>query len=940
MNTKKQIINRVIASLALLLLVNMSAIGQTTDLNKAIPRDPSIRKGVLSNGMTYYIKHNEEPKQRASFYIIQNVGALLENDDQNGLAHFLEHMAFNGTQHFPGKGVIKGLEQYGVKFGQNLNAYTSYNETVYNISDVPTNNEKAMDMGLMVLKDWSHYLTLDGDEIDSERGVISEEWRTRRNSEYRMRLKYMPVILKDSKWAVRDVIGSLDIINNFEHQTIKDFYHNWYRTDLQCIAIVGDFDVDKMEKKVIEQLSTIPAIENPKPRPTFTVPDHKEINFVLATDKEATKTSVSYYSLKPSSKYNTQAYIRELYLNKLWNSMMSSRFSDLFQSQVNAATGGSAGYYNYVRGYDFARVSADAKNNHDAEAFKIVYTELERVKRFGFLQSELDRAITTYSSAIERSYKSRNNTSNDSYAKLIKDDFLKEKIVASPEFNHKLGVEIMQSITLSDINALAKKWFNNENVTIVIKGPENVEHATKEDILNTISQVEKSTLKPYVDNSANLVLLNKDEVKGGKIVKTKDLKKFDATEWTLSNGAKVIFRHADFNKNYVSLYSWSPGGTSLYDNDKILQASNCSRFTSKYGFGDLSNSQLRKVMAGKKVGVSAYISSLKEGFSGSSTSKDFESMLQVLYLKFEKPRFDKAAFDIEIARERENIKASLNNPQKILRDSLRMIFLDHNPRIILKDEHYADKINFDEMNEIYKDRFSDASDFTFIIVGDISKEEAKPLVEKYIGALTDIKRKENWVDRKVRGPKGVTERKLYISQTTPKGTVIVRYSKYMKATPKNRIYMGVIKSVLDLRFTTEIREKEGGTYGVSVSSSAKKLPKEELSLSLQFDSKPEKAEYLKKRVYEVIDDFIQNGPTQNELDKIKANLLKNREQSKHSNNYWMGILKTYMQENEDMSLSKNYEDIVNNLTQKDIIKMSHKFFKNADKVDVEVLPKK
>ena len=925
---------------AIIVFQTSTMFGQDSNISIIVPRDPEIKTGVLPNGMTYYIRHNEEPKDRASFYMIQNVGALLENDDQNGLAHFLEHMAFNGTKHYPGKGVIEGLEEFGVKFGQNINAYTAFSETVYNMSDVPTSNPEAMDMCLMVLNDWSNYLLLQEDEIDAERGVISEEWRTRRNSSFRMRAKYFPVLFQGSQWGVRDVIGDLEIINNFEPQTIKDFYHDWYRTDLQAVAIIGDFDVAEMEKKVVELLSKIPAVENPKKRPDFTIPEHDDLRFVLATDKEARQSSVNMMILKKKSDTYNLSTIKDNYAYNLYSMMLSARVSEILQKEETACVSANSGIYSdFVRGYGVYVVSATAKQNRETEAFKLIYTEVERVKRHGFLQSELDRAKANYEAYLETVYKSKDKVSNDAYAEKIKNDYLSGKIATSEDFDYQFGNKVLKEITLENMNQLLPEWFTKKNRTVYIQGPtEGVEHTNEEEIVKVISEVESSNIEPYVDSSVGLTLMDAEKLTGGKIVSTEQIEKFEATEWKLSNGAKVIYRHADFDKDDISISAWSKGGTSIYDNTELVSAKNTINFIANYGVADYDITTLRKVMAGKNASINPYINNLEEGFSGSASIKDFETLLQLLYLKFEQPRFDKEAFDVAFAKNKAQIMASIGNPQKDMSDSIRKIIFNYNPRFIIQDENYLEKINFDEINEVYKDRFSDVSDFTFLVVGNMPKEEVQPLIEKYIGALTDKDRKESWIDRKVRGPKGVTEKKLYFPLETPKGTVIVKYANDLEYNAYNRLTLEVIKEVLNFRFMTEIREKEGGTYGVGIYTSNKQYPNNELSLIFQFDSKAEKAEYLKTKCYEVIDGFQKDGATQVELDKIKMNILKNREQSKMHNNYWLGTIKNYYVSGENMDDPNNFENIIENLTIKDISKASQKFFKGADKIDIVVLP--
>ena len=934
--------------LALIMLILMPSAAifaqqqQQNILEQPVPRDEKVITGVLPNGMTYYIVHNEEPKDRASFYMIQNVGALLENDKQDGLAHFLEHMAFNGTEHFPGKGIIDGLEKYGVKFGQNINAYTAYNETVYNISEVPSDKPEAMDMCLMVLNDWSNYLLLTDEELDSERGVISEEWRTRRNASFRMRSISNPVMTKGSMYEVRDVIGKLDIINGFKPSAIKEFYHDWYRTDLQAIAIVGDFNAAEMQKKVIDLFSKIPAVENPKKRPFFEIPEHDDLRFVVASDKEAVQSSVNMMMIKRNDSPNNIGSLKLDIENALFNQMLQSRVSEKLKKEETACLGGGGGIYeNFKRGYDLFYVQAASKPNEEADAFKVIFTEVERIKQHGFLLSELDRAKLDLDSYFETTYNSRDKISNDAIASDIKNDYLNGEVITSPEFDYQLGKGLLQMITVEDMNNLVEQWLGTiKNATVYVNGPsEGVTHTNREEISKVISDLEKSKLELYVDASAGLKLIDSETVIGAKVVSEKNIEKFDAQEWKLPNGATVIFKHADYNKDNISISAWSKGGTSIYDNDKIISATNTVGFVKGYGVSDYDATTLGKLMAGKNASVSPYISGLEEGFNGSASIKDFEVMMQLLYLKFEKPRFDENAYNLTLVKTKASIEAAKNNPMKIRGDSITATISNYNERVKIQNEDYVKAINFEEMNEIYKDRFSNASDFTFLIVGNMTAEEVKPMVEKYIGALSDNGRSEKWIDRKVRGPKGETHKRWFFPLETPKGTVLVKYDKKLKYSPKNDLELEFVKSVLDFRFTTEIRENEGGTYGVGVYAISKKDPVNKYSIIYQFDSDAEKTDHLLNRCNEVIADFVKNGPTEEELNKVKQNVLKNRVQSKEHNSYWSNVIKAYFVEGIDNNDAKNYEDIVNNMTAKHVKKMASKIFEKSDLVEMVVLPK-
>jgi len=915
-------------------LLPITSSAQKFDLNGPAPRDTNTITGVLPNGLTYYIRHNKEPKERASFYMIQNVGALLEKDNQNGLAHFLEHMAFNGTKHFPGKGIINTLEKHGVSFGRNVNAYTAQEETVYNISDVPTKNESLLDTCLLVLNDWSNYLLLTENEIDSERGVISEEWRTRRTAGFRLKKKKDEALYKGSMWAKRDVIGDLDIIKNFKPETIKEFYHDWYRTDLQAIAVVGDFDVVKMENKIKDLFSKIPAVKNPKPRPKFTLAANKDLIFKVATDKEAQQSTVTLYiKHKDESDNNLQSYI-DSYIVSFYNSMLSSRISELLQKGIPSFLSGSSGYGGLVRGYNCYSVSATAKPNMEAEALEAVYTEAERVRRHGFLQSEFDRVKINLKSSLESFIKKIDKISNDSYCKSFKDCYMNEEVCSSSEFSYEFGLYALETITLEDVNAMAEKWIKKENRVLIVSGPnENVKHLTKDEAESVLAKVENKEITPYTDNSSGNSLISK-EIKPGKVIDVKELKEFDAVEWTLSNGAKVAFRHADFNKDNVALSARSKGGTSLYEVDDLVSAESAARFIGAYGVGDFSAIELGKVLTGKKASVSPYIGDLTEGFSGGSTPKDFETMLQLLHLYFEQPRFDREAHEALMSRNYAAIKNMDTNTQKAMQDSVTRIFSHYNPRVNLMNEDYLNNVDFKKVEDIYRSRFSDASDFKFVIVGNISAEEAKPLVEKYIGSLTDIDRKETWVDRSIELPKRNVYKSLKFPMVTPKGTVIIKYSKKAKYNSYNRICQTILSKVLDLKYTENIREKEGGTYGVSVSPSVSHRPKSQLGLSISFSCDPEKTDHLKSLVYKEIEELIKNGPTDEEFSKIIVNLKKVHEQGKDSNSYWFSVLTNYYYNGENSLDPDNFENIINKLTPEDIRKAAKRFFNKSKIIDV------
>ena len=934
----KQKLTLLLFSCLLLVQVAFAQSGFETPL----PKDPNTVIGKLPNGITYYLRHNQEPKDRASFYIIRNAGALLENDEQDGLAHFLEHMAFNGTKNFPGKGIISTLEKYGVAFGRNINAYTSHNETVYNISAVPTTNEKLLDTCLLILHDWSYYLTLDEKEIDEERGVISEEWRTRRNSSFRLQAQSMPVLFKDSKYAVRDVIGSLDVIKNFKPQTIRDFYHNWYRTDLEAIAVVGDFDVAQMEQKIKDMFSSIPAIENPQERPFYAIPEHDEMYFAVTTDKEAQRSTVSITTILPektAAEKNTHAYLKEGLVSSFYNSMIASRINELLQKGEPPFINAGIGLGGLVRGYNSYSITAIANPNQEDIALEAVLTENEKIKRFGFTESELERVKTNMLVGLESAYKEKDKTNNESYIREMQSNFLENEPIVDFEYYYEFAKQVIPTITLDEVSAKAREWNTPKNRVMIISGPsEDAKHLTQEEAMAIIEKVEKADLKAYEDNVQAASLIS-EELPGSKIVKTKKLPQFDAEEWTLANGAKVVFRKADYDKDAVALASYSKGGTSLYDIDMLPSASNVGSLTGAYGLGDFDAVTLRKMLTGKMASCGVSVSSMSESVSGSSTPKDFETMLQLLYLRFEKPRFDAEAHEAIMSRNRAAIANQQKNPQKIMQDSISLIMSNYNPRTLLFNEEYLNNISLEKIEQVYRDRIKDASDFTFFIVGNIDADTVKPLVEKYIGSLKSENRKENWRDNNVRGPKGRTEKVIDIALETPKSTVVTKFSKDMKYSVYNNLCNNVLEGVLELRYTENIREKEGGTYGVSVNAGAVRQPYQNYSMTMVFDCDPERAAHLKSLVYAETEKMMQEGPTAEEIHKVISNLKKNYEQSKLHNSYWLNSI--YSEYVSGIKFDPaGYEKMMDKISPKDIQKFAQSLFKSADVIDIVFQPKK
>lgn len=913
-----------------------------TDLKAPVPMDPAVRTGRLENGMTYFVRYNKEPEKRASFYFIQNVGALLENDNQNGLAHFLEHMALNGTEHFPGKAIISSLEKHGVAFGNNINASTGHDETVYNLSDVPVDSPGLMDTCLMIMYDWSDYVSLTDKEIDAERGVITEEWRTRRDAGFRLMKKYLPVMLKDSKYAERDVIGDLKVISGFNYDTLRSFYNEWYRPDLQAVAIVGDFNPDEMEKKVKDLFSKLKAVKNSRPRPVFEVPYHKETLFVLATDKEASQSTVAVYIKRkgtdPSEK--NLGYIREQIIIRLMNSMIGTRISELLQKGTPPFVTGGVSYSELVRGLDALAIVATANPNKEDAALKSIYTEAERARRSGFTKGELDRAKANLMTSYENYYKQKDKIPNDSYVSGMQDYFLTKEPLTSIDFDYEFVKNALPAITVEEVSKFFSSLITDENRVIVVQGPEgeDIKHLSETEAKEIINAVKASDIAPYEDAVLGESLIT-ETLTGSEIIKRVELKQFDAVEWTLANNAKVVFRKADFEKDNVSLSAFSLGGTSLYETDMLPSATIMMNLIGFYGLGDYDNVTLQKMMAGKKASASISLGQLTEGINGSSTPKDLETMMQLLWLRFSKPRFDKQAHDAIMMRYKALLTNMEKDPTKIMQDSVSLFLTSFSPRTVLMNNQMLERVDLEMIKKIYSERFSNASGFTFIIVGNIDEAVIRPLVEKYIGSIKGGNDKETYIDRNIRQPKGKYIKDVRIPLTVPKSTVYLNYSADLKYIPYNNLCMKVINGILDLVFTEKVREEAGGTYGVQVGFTSQLNPNQNASGMIMFDCDPEKAGTLKGIIYNEIDKMVKTGPSKENLDKAVNNMLKNREESKLHNSYWSNALYSFYYTGINVNDPENYEDILKKLTVKDIQKIARLFFTKADVADIVFRPK-
>ena len=921
---------------------NYFAVAQTVNLGMPLPQEQNIKKGVLENGMTYYIHNTEVTKDVASYYIIQNVGSVLEKDDQQGLAHFLEHMAFNGTRDFPGKGILDKMQEHGLVFGKDINAYTSFDETVYNINNIPTTPE-LIDTGLSILHNWSNYLSLTDEEIDSERGVVKEEWRTRQSGGMRVLQQTIGTMFNSSIYSERLPIGKMDIVEGFKYKALRDFYHDWYRTDLQAIAIIGDVNVEEIEAKIKVLFSSIPVVKNPIERTQVRIPDNDELIYDMGKDKEVTSSNISFAIRHDKSlKNETVADLKESLLNGMSTSIITTRFNEINQNPDSPLIYAGVNYGSLSRLNNQFSARVVPKPNMQHKAFELVMSEINRAVKFGFTKSEIAIVVAEYTSSYENQIAGFGNRSHGQIVRGIQTNYLENSHITDLKKEFEIVKVIFSQLTQEELLAQIQKLYLKKNRSVVVTGVEGNKNLTKEDALNIITTAENdSTLKGYVEETNVKPLMSGVDLVAGSIVLEKEDKDIGSTIFSLSNGIQVHYKFVDKNKNDVNLSAVSYGGQSLLEVDDLPSTALLGNVIQMSGLGDFSSIDLPKVLAGKKASSRASVGNTSESVSGSSSTKDVETMMQLVNLRFTKPRFDEQSYNVLMQQVDAFLIRKSEQIQSKMQDSVTTILYGKNhPTERLFDKKLMSEMSFDKMKGIYTSRFSNAGDFTFFIVGDVTKETIKPLLEKYIASLPTTAERENWKDNSVDWITDNIDKDVYLEMKDPKTNVRVVVKNDMEYSLKNSILMRAIGDVLQLRYTESLREEEGGTYGARTRGSISRRPSQEATISVTFDCNPELAEKLIVIVHKEIE-AIKNGDIQQaDLDKTLTNYLKEREESKNYNKFQMSLLKNSVMEGYNMNDPKNYENIVNAITIKDLKKIAKKLLKNSKSYEIVFKPKK
>ena len=914
------------------------ASAQIQDLDAPIPPEPEVVTGTLDNGLTYYIHENNEPENRTELRLVVNAGSILEDDDQLGLAHFVEHMAFNGTENFEKQALIDYLEGIGMQFGPHINAYTSFDETVYMLR-VPMDDPEMLSTAFQILVDWASGLLFDPEEVDKERGVVIEEWRGRRGGQARVQDQQFPVIFHGSRYADRLPIGDPEILESAPPEVLRRFYEDWYRPDLMAIVAVGDFEAAEMEAMIRERFAGLAGPADPRPRSETEVPIDHESLVSIATDPEMPVTQVSVLYKQPPSPRGTVGDFRQARVRSLYSRMLNERINELTVQADPPFLQGGVYRGGFVRGLDVSQFSAIVAEDGIGRGLDALLTEAERVARHGFTSTELERE----KASLRRSYESRlaevENRVSARLAGRYVDVFLEGTPYPSVETEVELLDAVLPGITLEETNAFAKGWLTEQGRVVTVAGPEKEGLATpmEEDVTAIFAAVSTKEVEPYEAEEVATALLS-ETPSGSKVVSEEAVDEIGVTVWELENGVRVVLKPTDFRDDQVLFSATSPGGHSLASDEIYREALIANTLVSQGGVGEFDEIALDRQLADKRASASTSIGGLTEGISGSASPQDLETAFQLIYLRFVAPRKD------EIAREAYKAQADMMAnigvmPQMAMADTFVVVVRQGHPRggqtfaERLEDMRSAD---LDVAFDFYKDRFADASDFTFYFVGTFDLEGIRPLVERYLGALPNLGRTESWVDHGIDPPPGVIE-KVVRKGLEPQSQTRIRFSGEGEYSPEESFVLGAMADILEIRLRELLREDLGGTYGVGVSSSLSYRPDEDYRVSIQFGSDPERAEELGAVVFEEIERLKADGPDAETAAKVRETQRRSKETSLRENWYWRSQLSSFESRGLDIRDIPSYE-MIESWTLEQVRQAAVRYLRTDQFVKVVLLP--
>lgn len=894
------------------------------NLTQQLPIDSNVTIGKLENGLTYYISKNKKPENRLFLRLIVNAGSVLEEDDQHGLAHFVEHMAFNGTRNFAKNEIINYLESIGMRFGADVNAYTSFDETVYMI-EVPTDSLELVDAGLRILRDWASEISFDSLEIEKERGVIIEEWRLGRGANARIFDSQAPILFKNSKYAERLPIGKKEVIETFNHETLKRFYSDWYRSDLMAVVAVGDIDVKWLEQNIKKIFSDIAIVPNPKQRVVYPIPDHEDVLYSINTDKELQQTSIGLYYKFPTSRIESEADFRNRLIEELYNGMLNSRLAELTLKPEPPFIYAYSTKGNFVRSKNFYVLGAIPKEDSILVALNALLSEAERVRQNGFTVTELKRQKSEIFKVMEKKFNEKETTHSNSFMNQFTSHFLSAEPILGIDYEFELSKVLLPEISLAEVNELSNKLLSDKNYVVLISVPEKegLVLPSEDEVKLTIENVHKQNLTAYKDIMPAEKLIDKPLVKK-EIIEEKKYESLGVTEILLINGVRVVLKPTDFKRDEILFRAFSFGGSSLVNDEDYIPAATAVSIITQSGIGNMNSTELQKFLKGKIINILPYISELNEGLSGSASPKDIETLFQLIYLNFVAPRMDSSSF-LSYKTKLENYLVNKDKePLAVFQDTITAVISSYHPRRIPWTLETLQKLDPVKSLNIFKDRFADASDFTFIFVGNFDVDSMKKFVQMYLGNLPSINRNEYWRDLKIYPPRGVI-RKEVIKGLESKSLVNISFSGDFDWSQWEIHKFTVMNEVLKIKLREVIREELSGTYGINVYQITQKHPVEKYILSISFGCDPSRVDELVQSVMVQIDSLKNYQIDDSYITKVKEIQKREWETNLKENNFWVNRLWTYYLYDYDLADFYDYGDMIERLNTKEIQKCFSKY---------------
>ena len=912
--------------------VQQATMEETTEKleDPKLPIDSLVTVGQLDNGLRYVIRKNQKPENRVELRLVVDAGSVLEDENQQGLAHFAEHMAFNGTKNFAKQELVDYLELIGMRFGPDLNAYTSFDETVYMLT-VPTDSAEVVHTAFQILEDWAHQISFEAEEIDKERGVVIEEWRLRRGAQQRMFDEQIPILLKDSRYAVRLVIGQKAVLDTFHHEDLRRFYRTWYRPDLMGFVAVGDIEPAEVEALVQEYFARIPVAENPPERTVFPVPDHEETLFAITTDPEATYNSVSiYYKMDVRPQGTVSTYRRSL-IEALYHRMLNQRLHELTKLPEPPFLGAYSGQGRWLRSKEFFILGAGVQNNGFDAGLEALLVEAGRVREHGFTASELAREKKEMLRGMEQSYRERDKQQSSGFASEYVRHLLTDEAIPGIAKEYELYQELVPGIALEEINALASEWTSEKNRVITVEAPEQegIAVPSEQDLLAIFAEVAQQEIAPYADEVSDEPLVAQVPAPAD-IVERSEIPEIGVTWWTLANGIRVCLKPTDFKNDEILFRAYSPGGHSLVPDADYVAASTATSVVSEGGVGAFNKIELEKKLAGKVVRVSPWISSLREGVSGSASPEDIQTMFELIYAFFTAPRQDSTAFQAYQTLMRGSIQNRSARPETAFSDTITVTMAQYHHRARPWSLELLDEMDLATSMAVYQDRFADASDFSFFFVGNFTLEGIEPLVRTYLGGLPTTGREETWRDVGIEAPEGVIDKAVYRGIEPKSRSQMIFTGPFEYDGWKNNLELRAMTSVLEIKLREVLREDLGGTYGVWVGSSGSHYPDEKYRISISFGSDPDRVEELTQVIFEQIDSLKTVGTTDLYVDKVKEMRKRQRETDLKENSFWVGALETLDFNGVDPRLLIQYPALVDSLTV-DVVQQSAQKYFNMDR---------